>query len=306
MPYVSTRDLKEDVLYRASEPLGGASDWETKAVEYLNRVYRALCTGASEFLPEYVDDWWWMREDGILLFDPAYVTGTVSVVQGSASISFSNPPAQSMAGRRLRVDHEPDVPIIASHTGGAGGATLDAVWTGNTIPTGIFKAMKVEYDLAAAVQALMSPIVIFGHPNQIVGVSPERLDNIYPLSGLDTGIPKAFSLENTQRVRFSHGGSQAGYQYRLEYRYRPTVADLTDSVMSIPLVPLEYRHVLADMALTYVLIDKNDDRSNAVALGARTGLGGMLKDNRRRNVKIDVTAGHIATRPLNSRLERGR
>jgi hypothetical protein len=50
------------------------------------------------------------------------------------------------------------------------------------------------------------------------------------------------------------------------------------------------------MALVYVLLDKNDDRSNAAALGARTGLAAMLKENRRRSVKIDQNAGHIKPR----------
>jgi hypothetical protein len=55
-------------------------------------------------------------------------------------------------------------------------------------------------------------------------------------------------------------------------------------------------HILGDMALTYLLIDKNDDRSNAVALSARTGLAAMLKENRRRLAKMDPNIGRIITR----------
>lgn len=77
-----------------------------------------------------------------------------------------------------------------------------------------------------------------------------------------------------------------GESMRVEYRYRPAVAELTDSLSSIPLVPLQWRHLLSDMALTYLLLDKNDDRSNAIALSARTGLAAMLKENRRRLTKI--------------------
>jgi hypothetical protein len=40
------------------------------------------------------------------------------------------------------------------------------------------------------------------------------------------------------------------------------------------------------MATTYVLLDKNDDRSNAIALAARTGLAGMLRENRRQLKKM--------------------
>ena len=292
----NTRELKQDVLFRASEQ-ESASDWDTKVIEYLNRVYRTLCTGASEFLPEYVEDWWWLRDEAVLLLEPAYVTGTVAVTQGSTSITFSDAPAASMLGRRLKVTDQADIPLIAAHTGGATTATLDQVWTGDTLTAAEFRCMKTDYTLAAAVQALMSPIVVFQRPERITGMSPEHMDIDWPLAYLDVGIPQAFALQSESEVRFSHGGSDQGFQHRLEYRYRRFVDDLTDSVDSIPLVPPQWRHLLADMALTYVLIDKNDDRSNAVALGARTGLAAMIKDNRRRNVKIDANVGKIMTRP---------
>jgi hypothetical protein len=73
---------------------------------------------------------------------------------------------------------------------------------------------------------------------------------------------------------------------RIEYRYRKIVDDLVDDVNSIPIVPLEWRHLLSDMALTYVMLEKNDDRSNAIALSARTGLAAMLKENRRQLTKM--------------------
>ena len=61
--YESTNDLKLDVLFRASETRGGASGWDSKIIDYLNRCYRELATGGSSFLPEYSEDWWRMRED---------------------------------------------------------------------------------------------------------------------------------------------------------------------------------------------------------------------------------------------------
>lgn len=296
MPFENTRQLKEDVLFRASEPTSGLSDWDAKVVEYLNRCYRELCTGASAFLPEYVEDWWWLRGNGVLLLEPAFTSGTVTVVQGNATITFDAPVTPDLAGQRLKIDNQADIPLIEVHGGASASATLDTVWTGNS-GTYPFKVMRTDYALGASVQALMSPIIIFQAPEVITGMSPERMDLEWPLATLDIGIPQAFSLQNETTVRFSHGGTDDGKSHRLEYRYRRVVADLTDGTDSIPLVPQQWRHILADMALTYVLIDKNDDRSNAVALGARTGLAAMIKDNRRRNVKIDPNAGHIFARP---------
>lgn len=291
----NTRELKEDVLFRSGEQLIG-SKWEAKAIAYLNRVYRTLATGASEFLPEFVEDWWWLRGSAALNLDPIYQTGTIQVTDGSADITFNTPPSSSMLGRRLLIPGAADIPLILSHNAGLGPAVLDQPWTGDTSISATFRAMKTTYDLSVAVQVIISPIIIFQSPGQCIGITPERMDELWPLAQLVPGIPQAFSLESETQVRFSHGGSDEDKLIRVEYRYRPKVVDLTDSALSIPLVPAQWMHLLADMALTYVLIDKNDDRSNAVALSARTGLASMLKDNRRRLVKSDILAGKIMPR----------
>lgn len=295
MPYVTTRDLKEDVLHRASET-SNSSDYGPKVIDYLNRTYRTLCSGASEFLPEFVDDWWWLRDKGVLTLLPVITDGTIEVTQGSADITFSSAPAASTVGYRLRVEGHPELFEIATHVAAASAATLDSVWTGETNTLATYKLMKVTYDLSASVAAVTGPMIGYRGTTRILGISPERMDDLFPFAELSTGVPKAFALESENSVRFSHGGRTDGQSMRVEYRYRPTVATLLDSADNEPLVPLQWRHLLADMALTYLFLDKNDDRSNAIALAARTGLSGMLKENRRRLAKISDKTGHVFPR----------
>lgn len=295
MPLSNTRELKEDVLFRAGESLTGSA-WNTKVIDYLNRVYRTLASGANEFLPEFVDDWWWMKAQGTLMLEPIWRTGTISVENGSDQITFTSPPSMDMTNRRLRVVGHPDVFVILSHMPDSPTATLDYPYTGDTNSAAAFEAMRTEYELDEAAQVLSSPMVAFRNPHRINGITTEKMDELFPLINLSPGVPQAFCLENETTVRFSHGGDEDGRTMRVEYRYRPNVDDLTDSTASIPLVPPQWMHVLADMALVYVLLDKNDDRSNAAALGARTGLAAMLKENRRRLVKIDHQAGQINPR----------
>jgi hypothetical protein len=295
----NTRELKEDVLFRASEPLTG-SEFDTKVVNYLNRVYRTLAAGASEFLPEYIEDWWWLRGNGVLNLDPVYKTGTISVVNNSDAIVFTDAPPDSMVDRRLLISGFSDKPVIQGHSAGSVNATLDKPWTGDTLPDTEFQLLRIIYDLDTAVQVILSPMIGFRDIFRINGMSPERLDELYPLAQLTPGFPQAFALESETKIRFSHGGSDEDDFFRIEYRFRPKISDLTDSTSSIPLVPSQWMHLLADMALTYLLIDKNDDRSNAVALAARTGLGAMLKENRRRLAKMDPDVGKIITRPENT------
>jgi hypothetical protein len=295
MPLSNTRELKEDVLFRAGESLTGSA-WNTKVIDYLNRVHRTLASGANEFLPEFVDDWWWMKATGTLMLEPVWNTGTVSVELGSDDIIFSSPPSMDMTGRRIKFIGHPELFIIQSHTPDSPNAVLDYPYTGDTNTGMSFEAMRTEYQLVDAAQVLSSPMVSFRHPYRINGITTEKMDELFPLINLEPGVPQAFCLEDETLVRFSHGGNQDGRTMRVEYRYRPNVADLTDSALSIPLVPPQWMHLLSDMALVYVLLDKNDDRSNAAALGARTGLAGMLKENRRRLVKIDHQAGQITPR----------
>jgi hypothetical protein len=87
-----------------------------------------------------------------------------------------------------------------------------------------------------------------------------------------------------------------GQKMKVDYRYKPKLTALVDSESSFPLVPVQWRHVLADMALSLLFLDKNDDRSNSIALLARTGLAGMLKENRRRLAKMDKDVGRVMPR----------
>lgn len=296
MALVSTRDLKQDVLFRASEATAGSSGWESKVIDYLNRVYYAVSLGTSEYLPEHVPDWWWMREKASLILEPVYSTGTVSVTQGSPNITFSGNITASKTGWKFKVDDHPDVFDVQSHGAGTADAILDTVYTGETDGSAGYKLMKTTYTLAADVAGLVSPMMAFRDIDRIDGTTPERMDQLYPLNKLSPGNPLLFSLEDEGTVRFSHGGRTDGLSMRVDYRYKPIVTALTDSDSSIPLVPLQYRHVLADMALVYVMIDKNDNRANSMITSSRSILTSMYNENKHRLAKIDGTVGWVLPR----------
>jgi len=294
----NTQQLVQDALFRAGE-VPGASEWDSKALDYINREYRALCSGASEFLPEYVNDWWWMRSSGILTILPTFQSGTVDVTQDSTSITFSIAPsvALSLEGYFFRVNDHPDVFKIASHVAGATSATLDSPFTGLGNDAAGFQAAKLTYSLDSSVSALMSPIKSYRDNHQILGLAPERMDALFPLGRYQmTGVPQAFSLEDERTIRFSHGGLNDGMSMRMEYRYRPAVVDLENTALSVPLVPLQFRHVLSDMALVYLYTDKNDDRLVTIGTSVRSTLGAMTRDNKRRHLKIDQRFAQISPR----------
>lgn len=295
MPYTTTKDIMDDILFRAGE-IRGSSEWDLQALTYLNRAYKALAIGGSEFVAEYVDDWWWLRDTKTLTVLPS-TTGLVSATTDSTSLSFAVNQPNSLVDYRIRFSGHSDVFRIASHTGGTNSAVLDSVYTGDTNAVQEYTLMKVRYDLDVSVSAILSPVIAFQENPQIMGMQPERMDTLWPLSRLQPGVPQAFCLENERVLRFSAGGRTDGRSMRMEYRFKPLVTDLVDSLGSVPLLPISYRHLLADMALTYVYIDKNDDRAVATMNSAKAGISAMLRENRRRLVKMDNTTGAIFTRP---------
>lgn len=288
-----TQSLINDALFRAGE-IPGASEWDSKALDYINREYRALCAGASEFLPEVQHDWWWMRRRGVITLLPAYMTGTVLMTNGVAAGTLSvDPTPLDLTNYRIRFDDVADVFSISVHAGV--NITLDSPFTGAT-GSYSFKAMKVLYTLDTTIDAIMSPLSGLDGGPSIYGLAPERMEELFPVSRLNVGLPQAYSIENDQTIRFSHGGAIDSKSRRLEFVYRPSVDDLENSATNFPLLPMRFRHVLADMTLVYLYMDKNDDRLTAIGTSVRSALAAMVAENRRRITKVDSLVGKIQPR----------
>lgn len=292
MPYVTAQDIISNALFGAGETVG-SSRWDSTAYDYLNRAYKAIANGKSEFLPEFIHDWWWLRDRGVLTINPV-ITGTVAVTNADTAITFSSAPSISFAGRRIRIGNTPDVFKVAAHTGGATDATLDSEYTGDTSSAESYTAMQFTYSLESDVNAIMSPITTFTYNPTIYGLTPERMDRLFPLVNMRGGIPRAFSLEDTRTIRLSHGGRTDGKTMRFEYIFRPEITTLISS--SEPLMPEADRHVLADAVKYQVMMDKNDNRASGVGAAVRASLAAMARDNRRRLAKMDDRAGKIIPR----------
>ena len=292
MPYDTAESIVANALFGAGETFG-SSRWDTVAYDYLNRAYKAIANGKSEFLPEFVHDWWWLRDRGILTINPV-ITGTVAVTNASTDITLSSAPSISLAGRRIRIGNTPDVFKVATHTAATTAATLDSPYTGDTSSAESYTAMQFTYSLDSDVNAIMSPVTTFTYNPTIYGITPERMDELFPLVNMRGGIPQAFSLEDTQTIRLSRGGKTDGKTMRFEYIFRPEIIDLVAS--SEPLIPLADRHILADAVKYQVMMDKNDSRASGVGSVVRAALTAMTRDNRRRLAKMDNRAAKIMPR----------
>ena len=312
----TTTELLTNILYRAHElriltdPITGSERLDA-ALIYLNRAYYALALGGREFMPagsgQYPQNWWWLRKStpGILTLEAVATAGTVAVTQRSTTITFSSPPAASVAGRYFQTGTWADVFRIASHTAASATAVLDAEYTGITAAALGYKVMALEYPLATDVLRILAPMRVhqstgsYWHENdnKIHQRDLVAMEHEYPLYRMQSGMPSNFAMVGESRVRFNrYGGSTSTELFRVEYEYvlRPPV--LTNAASEEPLVPLQHRSILVDLALYYLMIDKNDDRAQVFANDGRGGLTTMMIEQSARLAMPDGMYGKLMPR----------
>lgn len=293
-------DIVNDILFRGGEQTDGTSDYEAKALEYLNRAYQALWMGGREMDPQVNEDWYWLLSStpSTLTLSPAITTGTVQVTNNSTAIIFSSAPAASVAGYHFRSDDVDDIFRISTHVAASVNATLDSVYTAENNLAAGYKLMKFEYTLPSDVLRLVSPMKVYRDSrDEIQGISLMELERRWPLRVPTSGVPRSFAQLSETSVRFSHYGSDTANDYiRADFYYLRRPADLTDSGSEEPLVPRQYRSILSDYGTSLLMSDKNDNRAEGTGLLARAGLKAMVIENRHRWGSWSRDSGRIFSR----------
>ncbi len=312
----TTGDIKCYVLDKSDELTDGSSDFDAQSLEFINRQYQAIWLGGQELEPSIKEDWYWLLKHppGVLNLEPAITTGTVAVTNNSTAITFSSAPAASVAGYFLRITGERDVFRISTHTAGASAAVLDAAYTGTTNATAAYILMRLEYDLASDVLNVISPFRTTRHnsnedPHRIDGIDLDTMERDWPLSQISEGVPETFAVvlqtDTTFKIRFNRYGSKTANDFiRVEYSYLQRPSLLTTTPSTTPLLPWEWRQILADASIFLMLIAKNDSRADTYGLSARQGLQAMARENRHRRAKATTDYGQIITRQAHVRYNR--
>lgn len=301
-------DLVDEILFLNGEPTDGTSDFNERALIYLNKAYQVLgVSGGGEFVTNAsFSAWWWMRatSPGIITLIPAIITGTVSVTNNNTAITFSSAPTPDTDNYFFKVDNHADVFRISAHNAGAAGATLDSIYTGTTNTTAGYRLFQLRYDLPADCLAVIAPMRSYQRgEREVDGMEIDQMDREWPLNTVTQGLPRAFaviqSVSGLMTVQFSHYGGDGSDQtdfMRLDFEYLTTLTDLTDSASNFPLVPREYRHILSDMGAYYLALAKDDSRAGAHATAASNGISRMIKENIRRWSAFSRREGKILPR----------
>lgn len=145
----TTADILDSVLSKSGEVTNGNSPYESRALEYLNRIYHAIISGGTEFNMEVDEPWVWAKNPSPIVIElqPKYNTGSLTLTNGSAAGTFSSAPASSLQGWFIKVNSRAGVFKIATHTAGATSFTLDGSYDGTTGSSLNFEAFKLDYEL---------------------------------------------------------------------------------------------------------------------------------------------------------------
>ena len=311
--YQFTSDILSDVLLRCGEKNDTSSDFYSIALSYINKAYLGVCNGFSFIDPDACIDWYWARKTGNIVLNRVIEVGTVSVTENSNTIIFSSPPSVALGDSNyslfsryiFKVEGHDDIFVIITHVGGNATATLDSVYTGDTAATANYKVFKVEYNLAADVNRLITPFNIFQTDKKVEYLDQERFEGKYPIRDISGGIPTKFTVVQNNRVRFNYYCKADNY-IRVDYSYIYQPSNLTNVASEEPIIPHRYRSILSDIAAYFIFMDKNDDRADSAMLAAKATFKAMIQDNNRWLSKLGINVGMIFPRPIRISLSEDR
>jgi hypothetical protein len=297
-----TGDIKTDVLFRGGEPTDGTSDYDTQVQIWINRAYEMVWTGGAEFDPTINENWWWLRasEPGILTLRPSITTGSVSVTNDSTTATLSASQTTDVAGYYFAVEGHADVFKVATHGGATATLTLDSVYTGTTNAETAYTLFRLDYALASDVLSIRSPMMVYQEGEyKVEGVELGEMLNQWPLSAVSSGVPQQFAMLTETEVQFSHfGGTSSTDLIRVEYDYnaRPSPFTLFNTDTEEPVIPQQYRRLLADIALSFLFGAKSDNREDKTIGLARSGLQAMSREQKRKENTVGDQYGKIIPR----------
>lgn len=214
--------------------------WTDENLAYINdenpdtrvRVKQGILDACRELWEE--DDWYFsVKTQGFITAAP-YVTGTLTLTNGLATVSIAGGSLLGLEGYRIVVGGVHNVPYtILTVTGGGTGAIVDKVYLGTTEASTNWKAYKEWYELPLEVDSLIS--VLLQKPGWR-GLDPIALELIED----HLSLPRSISIPQNRYIASPVAGVSAepeaihiglypvpNAKYAVSYRYYRTLADMT-------------------------------------------------------------------------------
>jgi hypothetical protein len=245
---------------------------------------------------------WAMSENPkvVNLVAPVETGFTVAATKGSTTITFDSDPygGVTVADWFIRIGSTQEVYRIASHTAAATNATLDAAYVGDTETAADFKLFDIKFDVGSSDILLpVGPFKIYSASrsrSHIPIVDKEEMLGNYPLYDIYKAFPREAALiyetGGTLTFQLSHYPEDVE---RLELDYVGIPSTLETSTPTNPVLPAQYRRVLAHLATHYIMIRNDDDRANKHLQMARDIFDELVDHNSNLLSKGDTAFGRV-------------
>lgn len=164
---------------------------DTVTVDRIKRDVNAVYL--NEVVP--AERWMWLRKEIDLTLPQTVTTGTVSVTQGSKSITLSSAPATSKRGHLFNVQSDREVYKIAQHTAGATTVVLEAAYAGATNATGSYRIWNNRIPFPSDARETID-VWIDDIRSPLDGVGLQRFREFYMLNQIEESRPRIYSTDD--------------------------------------------------------------------------------------------------------------
>ncbi len=212
----------------------------------LNRIKRDVnMIYINHVVPYKTRHWQWLEQKENIVTYEKIVTGTVSVIADSATITFSAAPSGSVVGYYFKLDGQPDIYKITAHTNASVTATIDKALVSVTIAGAGYTLWK-DY---ASLSATMKSIVIVTHDRKttpLEALTGSKLTEMRQRSPSYNGQPQYYSTGDFDaagnlQIKWFPACSDQSVVLKVEGRQEaPALSADADE----PLMPVEDRIVL--------------------------------------------------------------
>lgn len=309
--YTSSRDIINAALGFAGELTNPpdsdyVSEYRSVALQYLNRIHQGVISGSNEFELDMGEPFSWAvsQYPKIITIEPK-VEQNISITQNSATGTFLSPPTDSYKNKFLRVGgSSQEYYQVLDHDAGSPTFTLDSEMLEDTNSNANGNFYTLEYSLGTDVLRLiargqMDQVQYQTMDGTVLGTDLNEMLRIYPMVRLQTAFPNRYALVNwntdtgEMHIRIN---TTPNKRARLKIPYVPTQPALTDDATSIPVVPLQFRIILAYAVAFYLCQDKNDTRAQSYYTLTQTGLQSIISADKRQSTDINPDRARVIPR----------
>ena len=303
---LNNADIIDQALDIVGEPVDGTSEFESQALSLLNEGYRALVDGGTIFGVNVDEEWLWLQKSPptTITLQPRIDT-IASIDNGSQALTLSETPVASIDSSIQTWFYKSksleDVFRIATHDGVSAVASLDSIWTGDTVTGDSGTVYKLEYDLPSDFLRFYTPMRTQRENEKEITIGTEEaLDRDFPITNIVAGVPTRAAFVDDDSIRFNRYPGSNMIRVEVPYLFDPPA--LQNATSDTPLMPVAHYVFLKYYIAHFLAVIKEDfDKASIHQQSAVLALNKMVLANRKRKESGQRNLGKILPRQKDTR-----